>query len=151
MAARLLSMIVGVFADRFRTMADRGTAPARLDPLRPPLGQVPANSLVISRRFTATPDQVRHSRNFVAEILGDGHPHRDDAMLLTSELAANAVEHPTGPVGGPREFLVTVSFVLGGVLVTVQDPGSLSIPCPRDAGSDDTGGRGLALVNGIAA
>ncbi|MFF3443222.1 hypothetical protein [Streptosporangium sp. NPDC002721] len=31
--------------------------------------------------------------HFVAEILGDDHPLRDDAVLLTSELATNAVEH----------------------------------------------------------
>ncbi|WP_271219541.1 ATP-binding protein [Streptosporangium carneum] len=105
---------------------------------------------MISRRFRATPDQVRPARNFVAEMLGDGHPFRDDAVLLTSELATNAVEHPTGLVSGPREFLVTVTFVVRGVLITVQDPGSLRIPCPRISGPDATGGRGLALVNSLA-
>jgi len=44
----------------------------------------------------ATPEQVRPARAFVAELLGDDHPLRDDAMLLTSELATNAVEHSSG-------------------------------------------------------
>ncbi len=151
MAVRLLSMLVGAFGDRIRAMSYNAT-----DLSRPymgwssPLSPVSTNYPVISRRFRASPDQVRPARNFVAELLGDGHPLRDDAMLLTSELATNAVEHSTGPSDGPREFLVTVSFVVRGVLITVQDSGSLKIPCQRDSGPDATGGRGLALVNGLA-
>ncbi|MFG1755450.1 ATP-binding protein [Streptosporangium sandarakinum] len=141
---------------------------------------------VISHCFPASRDQIRHARDFVAGLLGNDHPLRDDAVLLTSELATNAVEHacgpgrrpndetgkpggklngetgkPRGPEGeasrpggldrGPREFLVTVAFVGRGVLVTVQDPGSSRIPCPRDPGPDAVGGRGLALVNALAA
>ncbi|MFF4412393.1 ATP-binding protein [Streptosporangium sp. NPDC001559] len=105
---------------------------------------------MISRRFRATPDQVRPARNFVSELLGDDHPLRDDAVLLTSELATNAVEHPTGLASGPQEFLVTVSFVVRGVLITVQDSGSRKIPCQGNSAPDATGGRGLALVNGLA-
>ncbi|MEV7908611.1 ATP-binding protein, partial [Streptomyces anulatus] len=129
MAARLLAMLMGAFADRPRTMTNDA-----VDLSRPDLGWSPHRNLaspdhpVISRRFKATPDQVRLARNFVAEMLGESHPFRDDAMLLTSELATNAVEHPTGLVSGPREFLVTVTFVVQGVLITVQDPGSLRIP-----------------------
>ncbi|WP_189246271.1 ATP-binding protein [Streptosporangium pseudovulgare] len=140
---------------------------------------------MISHYFPATRDQIRHARDFVAGLLGDGHPLRDDAVLLTSELTTNAVEHACGPGGrlngeagksggpdgeagkpggpdvavdraagvndGPREFLVTLTFVERGVLVTVQDPGSSRIPCPRDPGPDAVGGRGLALVNTLAA
>ncbi|MFF0248115.1 ATP-binding protein [Streptosporangium sandarakinum] len=150
---------------------------------------------MISHCFPANRDQIRHARDFVAGLLGDGHPLRDDAVLLTSELATNAVEHAcgpdgrlngeagkpggpngeagkpggpngeagkpggpdgavgraAGPNGGPREFLVTLTFVERGVLVTVQDPGSARIPCPRDPGPDAVGGRGLALVNALAA
>ncbi|WP_440103348.1 ATP-binding protein [Streptosporangium sp. H16] len=117
---------------------------------------------MISQRFGATRDQVRPARNFVAEILGDGHPLCDDAVLLTSELATNAVEHSvqpvdtgttrdgTGPVERPGEFVVTVAFLPHGVLVTVQDPGSARIPCVRNSGPDATGGRGLMLVNDLA-
>ncbi|MEV4246071.1 ATP-binding protein [Streptosporangium canum] len=151
MAARLLAMLAGVFTDRSRTAALGTTGPAHPGVMWPPLlGHAPTDSLVISRRFPATPHQVRPARNFVAGILGDGHPLRDDAVLLTSELATNAVEHPSGPFDGPQEFLVTVAFVVHGVLITVQDPGSSQIPCPRDSGPDATGGRGLALVNTLA-
>jgi hypothetical protein len=43
-----------------------------------------------------------------------------------------------------------VTFVIDGVLITVQDPGSSEIPCPRNSGPYATGGRGLALVNTLA-
>ncbi|WP_440068802.1 ATP-binding protein [Streptosporangium sp. OZ121] len=117
---------------------------------------------MISQQFGATRDQVRSARNFVAEILGGDHPLHDDAVLLTSELATNAVEHPTqpvdtgigwdgtGPVERPGEFVVTVAFLPHGVVVTVQDPGSARIPCVRNSGLDATGGRGLMLVNDLA-
>ncbi|GAA0835014.1 ATP-binding protein [Streptosporangium amethystogenes subsp. fukuiense] len=98
MTVRLLSVLVGVLADRFRTST--GPAAALWSPH---LGRIPGWSTtpnhtpVISQRFPATTDQVRPARNFVAEILGDDHPLRDDAILLTSELATNAVEHTTKP------------------------------------------------------
>ena len=182
MAGRLLSVLVGVFADRFRATADDATEPAQAGAVwSPHLGHVPgwstpsghaghtghvaAGSPVISQRFGATRDQVRSARTFVAEILGGDHPLYDDAVLLTSELATNAVEHPTQPVDTgtadtawdgtgpgerPREFVVTVAFVPYGVLVTVQDPGSARIPRVRNSGLDATGGRGLMLVNDLA-
>ncbi|MEV6864930.1 ATP-binding protein [Streptosporangium subroseum] len=147
MATRLLSLLVGAFTDRFRTMADDTTIPADPDTMWPPrLGHAPTNS----QRFAATPSQVRPARTFVAELLGDDHPCRDDAMLLTSELATNAIEHPTGPADRPQEFLITLTFVLNGVLITVQDPGSSQIPCLKNTGPYATGGRGLALVNTLA-
>ncbi|MFJ2030765.1 ATP-binding protein [Streptosporangium sp. NPDC087985] len=150
-APRLLSLLAGAFTDRFRSIAADPLSPARPAPmLPPPLNRAAENHLVISRRFPASPSQVRHTRAFVAEILGDGHPCFDETILLTSELATNAVEHPTGPTGRPREFLLTVTLLPHGVLITVQDPGSLTIPCPRDPDADATGGRGLALVNTLA-
>ncbi|WP_329085411.1 ATP-binding protein [Streptosporangium sp. NBC_01469] len=111
---------------------------------------------MISQRFPATPDQVRPARTFVTEVLGNDHPLHDDAVLLTSELAANAVEHSggphdAGPADPPREFVVTVAFLPHGVLITVQDSGISEIPCTRNSGPDATGGRGLMLVNSLAA
>ncbi|MEU3169405.1 ATP-binding protein [Streptosporangium sp. NPDC006930] len=100
MTVRLLSVLAGVLADRFRTTTDDPNGPAAT--IWPPYpGRIPGWSTtpnhtpVISQRFPATPDQVRGARAFVADILGDDHPLRDDAMLLTSELATNAVEHST--------------------------------------------------------
>ncbi|MFF5110012.1 ATP-binding protein [Streptosporangium sp. NPDC000509] len=182
MTARLLSLLVGVLANRLRTTTDdavRSPHPERI-PGSASLGHTP----VISQRFAATPEQVRPARAFVAELLGNDHPLRDDAMLLTSELATNAVEHSSGSLDaqpadteaidvgpyddtGPHdarpyeydagtvertpEFVVTVAFLPHGVLITVQDPGALQIPCTRKPSPEATGGRGLMLVNDLAA
>ncbi|MEU3165982.1 ATP-binding protein [Streptosporangium sp. NPDC006930] len=172
MTVRLLSALASVLADRFRTTPGDATGPAHPAALWSPYpGRIPGWSTtptptpVISQRFTATTDQVRPARTFVADILGDDHPLRDDAMLLTSELATNAVEHSarpvcTGtsgarsadvtPVDRPREFVVTVAFTLRGVIVTVQDPGSTRIPHTGNPRPNATGGRGLLLVNELS-
>jgi anti-sigma regulatory factor (Ser/Thr protein kinase) len=44
------------------------------------------------RSYAGKPAQVRHARAFLAEVLG-GCPMVDDAVLLISELCANAVQH----------------------------------------------------------
>ncbi|MFC4532726.1 hypothetical protein [Sphaerisporangium dianthi] len=69
---------------------------------------------MISHRFAPSASQVRPARTFVAGLLGEEHPCRDDAMLLTSEFAANVVRHAI-----ERDFLVSVAFPCTGVLVTV--------------------------------
>ncbi|MEV4529184.1 ATP-binding protein [Streptosporangium sp. NPDC049304] len=177
MAAQFLSVLVGVLADRLRTTpttdAVRSPHMGRIPGWSAPLGHTP----VISQRFAATPAQVRPARAFVAELFGNDHPLRDDAMLLTSELATNAVEHSNGSLDarpadteaiatGPydtrpheydagtakrsREFVVTVAFLPHGVLITVQDPGASEIPCTGKPSPEATGGRGLLLVNDLA-
>ncbi|MEU8205872.1 ATP-binding protein [Streptosporangium sp. NPDC049046] len=175
MTVRLLSVLAGVLTDRFRTTTDEPNGPAAT--IWPPYpGRIPGWSTmpnhtpVISQRFPATRDQVRNARTFVADILGDDHPLRDDATLLTSELATNAVEHTTRPTGTrpidteptgtqpaatepkdpPREFVVTVAFTPHGVIITVQDPGSTQIPHVKNPSLNATGGRGLLLVNDLA-
>jgi anti-sigma regulatory factor (Ser/Thr protein kinase) len=44
------------------------------------------------RSYVGKPAQVRHARAFLAEVL-EGCPMVDDAVLLISELSANAVLH----------------------------------------------------------
>ncbi len=68
----------------------------------------------------------------------------DDASLLTSELVTNAVQHGGEPVR------VTVAVRAGSVEVAVSDS-SRSLPQPREAGVTAEGGRGLALVDAVAA
>src|SRR5208283_6006013 len=62
--------------------------------------------------FPGRRDQVRHARAFVARFL-DGHPAADDAILLVSELAANACAHSaSGRPGGV--FMVRAQVSDGG-------------------------------------
>jgi anti-sigma regulatory factor (Ser/Thr protein kinase) len=95
------------------------------------------------------PDHVREARRLVAKALGDLHPRRHDAVLMTSELVTNAVLHtnsrrPDGTV------MVTVAESAGGVRVEVADSGSeLTAPVVRsEVLSAD--GHGLFLVQSLA-
>jgi anti-sigma regulatory factor (Ser/Thr protein kinase) len=59
-------------------------------------------------RFAGRVDQVGRARGFVAEFLEE-HPGADDAVLLVSELAANACSHSaSGRPGGAFEVRVVV-------------------------------------------
>jgi anti-sigma regulatory factor (Ser/Thr protein kinase) len=95
------------------------------------------------------PDHVREARSLVAKALGDLHPRRDDAVLMTSELVTNAILHsnscrPDGTV------MITVLESTGGVRVEVADSGSeLTAPMVRaDVFTAD--GHGLFLVQSLA-
>jgi serine/threonine-protein kinase RsbW len=74
-------------------------------------------------RFAGRVDQVGRARAFVAGFLEE-HPDADDAVLLVSELAANACAHSaSGRPGGAFEVRVVVG-VEGWVRVEVEDQGS---------------------------
>ena len=73
--------------------------------------------------FPGRRDQVRQARAFIARFL-DGHPAADDAVLLVSELAANACAHSASGLPG-GSFIVRVQVSDGGrVYVEVEDQGS---------------------------
>jgi hypothetical protein len=65
------------------------------------------------------------------------------AELLASELVSNALRHSSGPL---RLTLERVS----GLRCLVSD-GTADLPRPADAGPDDESGRGLLLVDMLAA
>ncbi|GAA3804102.1 hypothetical protein GCM10022226_24900 [Sphaerisporangium flaviroseum] len=122
------------------------SAPAPAAQARPLSGSAALAGLAtLSHRFAPSAAQVKPVRAFVAGLLGDEHPCRDDAVLLTSELAANVVRHAV-----EREFLVSVAFPGTGVMVAVEDGGSSKIPHLRRPADDETDGRGLALVDTLA-
>lgn len=74
------------------------------------------------------------------------HPDvRDVAVLLTSELVANAVVHTTGPV------TLSVQDGIGQVRVEVVDGDSRPLRQPGDPGSETAeSGRGLQIVDALA-
>ncbi|MDT0614330.1 ATP-binding protein [Streptomyces lancefieldiae] len=109
-------------------------------------------------RFTSTPRGARLARRLAAHRLdawgipyGTG-PH-EEIVLVVGELTANAVRH--GHVTG-RDFhlLQRLSAPARTVRIEVTDtrtertpPGPETVPVP---GAEDTGGRGLLLVAGLA-
>jgi anti-sigma regulatory factor (Ser/Thr protein kinase) len=100
------------------------------------------------RAFPGRPDQIAHARDFTRRVLG-ACPALDEAVLLVSELATNAIEHTaTASVGS---FDVTIYMGESSLLITVTDDGSANIPVPvHPADSLAETGRGLGLVELIA-
>lgn len=95
-----------------------------------------------------TCDQVRQARLFVRRTLDDC-PVAEDAELLVSELATNAIAHTASGRGG--KFLVTVYRDRMRVRVEVMDSGSDQAPVPRPREDGTETGYGLGLVEAIAA
>ncbi|MFD3731459.1 ATP-binding protein [Streptomyces sp. NPDC058632] len=103
------------------------------------------------RKFPGLPRQVAEARDFVAALLGDeGSAPVDDALLIVSELATNAVRHTrSGRYGG--WFLVAVGFGDDVVRIEVFDAGGDKEPLLRSVNSDvEEGGRGLLLIAACA-
>ncbi|WP_169983256.1 MULTISPECIES: ATP-binding protein [unclassified Microbispora] len=101
-------------------------------------------------RLAGGRDQVGRARRLVSAALGRDHPRHDDCVLLTSEIATNAVVHSRSGNGGT--FTVTVSCLPDRVRVCVEDDGSAGPPCaghPLPNGSSQ-GGRGLPLLDLLA-
>lgn len=80
--------------------------------------------------------------------LGDDEPLSETLILLISELVTNAVVH-TGCPAVLRMLFGQGPAEAGTVRVEVADA-SACPPRPRHADGDDTNGRGLELVDGLA-
>ncbi|MFI6566262.1 ATP-binding protein [Streptomyces sp. NPDC050534] len=106
-----------------------------------------------SFRLPRHPASVGLARHRVRDHLADwGHlpddPALADAVLLVSELATNVVRH--GPLL-EREFEVAVTALAdGSCLIEVSDEGRLE-PRLRVVGDREEAGRGLHLVEHVAA
>ncbi|MDF5752504.1 ATP-binding protein [Spongiactinospora sp. TRM90649] len=101
------------------------------------------------RTFPGRLDQVASARVFVGFLLADS-ACREDAELIASELAANAVRH-TGS-GEPRgTFIVEVARSVGSLRIAVYDCGRGGAPVWPDRDSPGwSGHRGLAIVSVLA-
>jgi anti-sigma regulatory factor (Ser/Thr protein kinase) len=104
-------------------------------------------------RLPRHPASVGLARHRVRDHLaawghGPDTPAVDDALLLVSELATNVVRH--GPLL-EREFEVAVTALAdGSCLLEVSDEGRAE-PRLRIVREDDEAGRGLHLIETIAA
>jgi anti-sigma regulatory factor (Ser/Thr protein kinase) len=105
------------------------------------------SSIDRGRRFEPRPRNVRAAREFVADALRDqgfGGDY-DTVLLLASELVTNAVRHAATP------FEIRVKVERGGVHIEVIDGDAEHPPEMQHPGPDDTNGRGLLLVDQLAA
>lgn len=100
------------------------------------------------RVFPGHAAQVSHARRFVLRAL-KGWERADDAALLTSELATNAIRHThSGEDGGT--FAIVLILRRTAVIVAVTDQGAPTSPALRPTGILTPGGRGLSLVDALA-
>jgi serine/threonine-protein kinase RsbW len=100
------------------------------------------------RVFTGRPDQVACARRFIARALV-GCPAAQDAVLLTSELVTNTLQHTATGTGG--DFEVIACHGPGRIRVTVIDDGSPGTPALAPRAALATSGQGLMLVEALAA
>ncbi|GLU46711.1 ATP-binding protein [Nocardiopsis ansamitocini] len=110
------------------------------------------------REFPGTEENVSRIRGFVDQALGQspGTPLSadliDTALLLVSEVAANAIQHTLS--GEPGGFLkVRVYRGADTVTIHVHDQGgrhAAQCPTVRELDPDTEFGRGMALVQTLA-
>jgi anti-sigma regulatory factor (Ser/Thr protein kinase) len=98
-----------------------------------------------ARTFAHAPESVRDARRFVIETLeawDHGQPV-DEAALIVTELATNAVVH------AQSGFTVAISALGDGVRIAVRDANPLS-PSRRESALLEVSGRGLGLVGALS-
>ncbi|MFI5619526.1 ATP-binding protein [Streptomyces sp. NPDC051567] len=104
--------------------------------------------LQVQLEVGADPAEVGRARRWARSRLagsgiGEDEPLAETLILLISELVTNAVVHTGCPA------VLRMLFGGPGVRVEVADRSDRA-PAPRQATGDDTGGRGLELVDGLA-
>ena len=119
-------------------MAEQANAPLRV--------MTSESSWRCRRSYAGKPAQVRHARAFLAEVL-EGCPMVNDAVLLISELCANAVLHSNSRKPGGL-FTVHAEVHEGEYIwAEVADCGGLWAPAGGRVGER---GHGLDIVREIA-
>jgi anti-sigma regulatory factor (Ser/Thr protein kinase) len=105
-----------------------------------------AAELPVRHVFPGTPHQVSRVRDLVRRVLA-GHAAVDDAVLMASELATNAVVHTASR---DAAFTVLIYCHEGRARVEVVDSGAVTAPAVQVAGRDGESGSGLRLVQALA-
>jgi hypothetical protein len=108
----------------------------------------PVSAWHCSRYFLGSAPSITEARRFVTALM-HGRPMVDEAELIVSELATNAIRHTaSGRFGG--RFLVSVQARPEQLWLGVHDEGGpfspkVFRPCP-----EGESGRGLLLVAGLS-
>lgn len=112
-----------------------------------PVETMPPTSWLVSYRhdYPGTADQVSRARQALRTFL-QGRPRLDDAVMVGSELANNAVTHSRSRLpGGVYTLYATVSATLGVTYVAVEDAGG-----PWDHEGEVERRHGLDVVQALA-
>ncbi len=102
------------------------------------------------RTFPGLPEEIHQARRFTDQCL-NGSPVADDAGLIVSELATNALRHAAS--GSPAgAFHLTLTLSRQVLAISVTDAGGTArgpeLKCPS---TEATRGRGLGIVTALAA
>ncbi|MBB5933090.1 ATP-binding protein [Streptomyces zagrosensis] len=112
----------------------------------------PGQSAVAYDRFDYTPypKSVSQARRRAARVVAEWGQSAlaDDAALIVSELASNAVLH--GALRG-RLFRVQLTLTNAVLRIAVSDPKGERLPRTRQPTPEDKFGRGLLIVDAVAA
>jgi len=110
-------------------------------------------TLLGSLTIPGQPRHLRAARAFVTDTLGPDCPCADVAVLLASELIANAMQHSYSRRDG-QTITVNLIVIPGGIRAEVIDAGGPTVPSlrPTQFGQPDLAerGRGLQLVDMLA-
>ncbi|MFB7499106.1 ATP-binding protein [Streptomyces sp. NPDC056161] len=97
----------------------------------------------------ATPESVGAARRAVRELLtgwGTGDDVLDNAVIVTSELVTNAVNHSAS-----ERIACRLRATPGRLRIEVEDQNrAAALPTPRRPDPDDQNGRGLLLVEALS-
>jgi anti-sigma regulatory factor (Ser/Thr protein kinase) len=96
--------------------------------------------LAVTQVFRPEPIEVRHARDLVISMLDDAHLPTEQAALVVSELATNAVIH------GRTDFELEVDQDADHIRIACYDSGG-GWPCRRPPAGDGDSGRGLRIVD----
>lgn len=92
------------------------------------------------------------ARALVRDLLGNEHPSAQEATLVMSELVSNAITHSqSGRPGGIVTVAVEMTAKQGDVRIRVRDAGGPDAPVLTSSDPDSEHGRGLAIVDALAA
>jgi anti-sigma regulatory factor (Ser/Thr protein kinase) len=110
------------------------------------VGAVSGGGTHASRRFAAVAPSVAAARHFLLPLWPEGcSESADEAALMLSELATNAVQHASTDF----EVAIDVAPDKGHVRVAVSDAAE-TFPVPRDTDTEASDGRGLHIVRELA-
>jgi anti-sigma regulatory factor (Ser/Thr protein kinase) len=100
------------------------------------------------------PALLRTAREFVAHTLGDGCSCKETAVLLTSELVTNSIQHSNSRHPGGT-ISIAVITADGSIRVEVVDDGGQTVPAIKTANGEGADlaedGRGLQMVELLSA
>ena len=106
-------------------------------------------ALLGSLTIPGRPEHAAAARVFVARTLGDDYACADTAVLLTSELVTNSLQHSHSCRDGGT-ITVTLIAIPGGIRAEVIDEGGATAPALRTGPGElpelTEDGRGLHLV-----